>query len=66
MQNKLSNAIELLSTDLLLLKQYPASVKEIDRMCGILGMEIGWHYILDITWILEQIGQRIVKVKWIW
>jgi len=51
--------IELLNTDLL--KQYPGTVREIDYMCRILGKQIGWHYILDITYIVEYLSQMGLK-----
>ena len=51
--------IELLNTDLL--KQYPGAVREIDYMRRILGKQIGWHYILDITYIVEYLSQMGLK-----
>ena len=38
-----------------LMEQYPKTVGEVDRLCHRLGIELGWHYILDITWILQNL-----------
>jgi ubiquinone/menaquinone biosynthesis C-methylase UbiE len=44
--------LEILSADLI--QDNPETVREVDRMCRMLGTGLGWHYILDITWILGQ------------
>lgn len=47
-----------------LLNKYPKTVSEVDLLCSRLGREIGWHYILDLVYILEMIdlppGARIL------
>lgn len=45
--------LELLSPTLV--EKYPEKVQKIDHLCGCLWKEIGWHYILDLTWILENV-----------
>ena len=49
----LASQLEILSPSLI--ERFPATVKEVDKICHRLGIEIGWHYILDITWILQQL-----------
>lgn len=49
----LASRLEILSPSLI--EQFPATVKKVDKICHRLGIEIGWHYILDITWILQQL-----------
>lgn len=46
--------LEILSADLIGCN--PETVREVDRLCHILGIELGWHYMLDITWILGHMG----------
>lgn len=55
MRNKPQDCIELLGIDLL--KQNPQIVREVDRMRIALGRGLGWHYVLDITWILKNLSQ---------
>ena len=45
--------IELLSPSILAAE--PDLVREIDRMQFSLGLELGWHYILDLVWILSRL-----------
>ncbi len=52
-----TDRLELLSPSLI--DQFPETVREIDLLCRRLHMEIGWHYILDITWILEQLDAQL-------
>lgn len=47
------NTLELLSPTLI--ERYPEKVQKIDHLCGCIWKEIGWHYILDLTWILEYV-----------
>ena len=47
--------IELLSVDLL--DQHAALVKELKKLAKSLGLEFGWHYLLDLTWIISHLGQ---------
>lgn len=46
--------IEILSTELL--NKHRPIVESLRRTASILGLEFGWHYLLDLTWILGQIG----------
>ncbi len=45
--------IQLLSPQLL--ENYPSYVEEMDDLRLSLGLDIGWHYPLDIIWILTKI-----------
>ena len=46
--------IELLSPQLL--EDYSQRLKEIDELRLSFGLDIGWHYPLDILWILQKIA----------
>jgi SAM-dependent methyltransferase len=46
--------IEILSVELLD-RQRPM-VEDLKRFARSLGLEFGWHYLLDLTWILSQLG----------
>lgn len=46
--------IELLPIELL--DQNRSLVNELKRVARSLDLEFGWHYLLDLTWILSQIG----------
>lgn len=46
--------IEILSVDLL--DQNRALVEELRRFASSIRLEFGWHYLLDITWILSRLG----------
>jgi SAM-dependent methyltransferase len=46
--------IEILSVDLL--DQNRALVEELRRFARSIRLEFGWHYLLDITWILSNLG----------
>jgi SAM-dependent methyltransferase len=46
--------IEILSVDLL--DQNRAQVEDLKRLAGSLGLEFGWHYLLDLSWILSLLG----------
>lgn len=46
-----SDRLELLSVDLI--QKYADKVKEIDRLCQVLWRGLGWHYLLDLIWILN-------------
>jgi SAM-dependent methyltransferase len=47
--------IELLSVDLLDIER--RRVVELKKLAKNLKLEFGWHYLLDISWILRQVGQ---------
>ena len=49
-----SERIEILPVDLL--EQNRPVVGELKRLAGSLGLEFGWHYLLDLTWILSLLG----------
>ncbi len=46
--------IELLSVALL--DQYRQQVADLRKLARSLRLELGWHYLLDITWILGELG----------
>jgi ubiquinone/menaquinone biosynthesis C-methylase UbiE len=54
--------IEILSVDLL--NQRRQQVEALKHLAASLGLEFGWHYLLDLTWIVEGLGpvqgQRIL------
>lgn len=47
--------IEILSTTLL--DDYRPLVQELRQTAAALGLEFGWHYLLDLTWIISQLGE---------
>ena len=47
--------IEILPVDLL--DQNRALVEDLKRLAGMLGLEFGWHYLLDLSWILSLLGE---------
>jgi len=46
--------IEILSVELL--DRHRAEVEALKRLARSLGLDFGWHYLLDLTWILENLG----------
>jgi ubiquinone/menaquinone biosynthesis C-methylase UbiE len=54
--------IEILSVSLL--EQHRPLVSELRRLSTSLDVEFGWHYLLDLTWILSQMefgpGRRVM------
>lgn len=62
MMSNSSDKIELLNVDLL--DNHRSRVNELKRLARQLGIEFGWHYLLDLTWILSQLrviqGQQIL------
>jgi ubiquinone/menaquinone biosynthesis C-methylase UbiE len=54
--------IEILSVSLL--EQHRPLVSELRRLSTSLDIEFGWHYLLDLTWILSQMefgaGRRVM------
>ncbi len=46
--------LELLSVDLL--DQQRPLVEALKNLARSLGLEFGWHYLLDLTWIITQLG----------
>ena len=48
-----SDKIEILSADLL--KEHRGLVSELKGFARSLGLEFGWHYLLDIVWILSNL-----------
>jgi ubiquinone/menaquinone biosynthesis C-methylase UbiE len=49
-----NDKIEILSVALL--EQNRSTVKALKRLASSLGLEFGWHYLLDLTWMLSQLG----------
>ncbi|MGB9640868.1 MAG: hypothetical protein ACPL4H_08125 [Anaerolineales bacterium] len=47
--------IEILSVDLL--NHHRALVEELKQLANRLGLEFGWHYLLDLTWMLSWLGE---------
>jgi 2-polyprenyl-3-methyl-5-hydroxy-6-metoxy-1,4-benzoquinol methylase len=47
--------IEILPTTLL--DDYRPLVQELKQTAAALGLEFGWHYLLDLTWIISQLGE---------
>ena len=47
--------IEILSVGLL--DQHRQTVLALKRLARSLGLEFGWHYLLDLTWIISSLGQ---------
>ena len=46
--------VEILSVSLL--DRQRKHVRELKRLAASLGLEFGWHYLLDLTWILDRAG----------
>jgi SAM-dependent methyltransferase len=46
--------LEILSVDLL--SQHRPLVEELKSFTRTLGLELGWHYLLDLSWILSRLG----------
>jgi SAM-dependent methyltransferase len=49
-----SDRIEILSVDLL--DQNQIFVDDLKHLATMLGLEFGWHYLLDLSWILSLLG----------
>jgi SAM-dependent methyltransferase len=49
-----SDRIEILSVDLL--DQNRVIVEDLKHLATALGLEFGWHYLLDLSWILSLLG----------
>ena len=45
--------LEILPPDLI--EEFPHTVREVDLLAKRLGHEWGWHYLLDIVWILSNL-----------
>ena len=52
--SNLEDKIEILSVDLL--DQHRPVVRDLKRLARSLGLEFGWHYLLDQTWIISLLG----------
>ena len=53
-QARPASRIEILSTDLL--DQHRPLVEELRQLAGKLSLDFGWHYLLDLTWIIHNLG----------
>jgi len=49
-----TDQIEILSVELL--DQHRSTVLALRRLARSLGLEFGWHYLLDLTWIISLLG----------
>ena len=54
-EKQVSEKIEILSVALL--DQNRPQVEELKRLARSLGIGLGWHYLLDWAWILNQLGE---------
>ena len=52
-------SIEILPVDLL--DQNRATVNALQDLARSLKLEFGWHYLLDITWIIQRLGKAAEK-----
>ncbi len=50
----MNDQIEILSVSLL--EENRATVRALKRLASSLGLEFGWHYLLDLTWMLSLLG----------
>ncbi len=50
----MTDKIEILPVTLL--DEERPSVEELKQLASSLGLEFGWHYLLDLTWIIHQLG----------
>ena len=56
-----SEKIEILPVSLL--DENRLTVESLKQLASSLGLEFGWHYLLDLSWILRELGQ--IKGKFI-
>lgn len=54
------NKIEILSVEIL--EQQRALIYELRALAAMLGQEFGWHYLLDLAWIISQLGEVHGKI----
>lgn len=59
MTKPITEKLEILPVELLV-EQRPL-VEELKRLAASLGLEFGWHYLLDISWIISQLGATAGK-----
>ncbi|MEO8376062.1 MAG: class I SAM-dependent methyltransferase [Candidatus Sumerlaeota bacterium] len=52
----MTDKIELLSEDLI--EQHPGLAMEVLGASSRLAIPLGWHYLLDLIWILRELGER--------
>lgn len=52
----MQDRIEILSVELL--ETQRSKVMELKKLARRLGLEFGWHYLLDLTWVLSQLPLR--------
>jgi ubiquinone/menaquinone biosynthesis C-methylase UbiE len=50
----MNEKIELLPVDLL--EKNRSLVVELKKLAASLGLDFGWHYLLDLTWTIQQLG----------
>ncbi len=62
LENPASQKIEILSVDLL--EQNRPVVEELKKLAHALRLEFGWHYLLDLSWTIQNLdgiqGKRIM------
>lgn len=51
---ELAERIEILSVELLDLHR--PTVTALKKLASSLGLEFGWHYLLDLTWVIHRLG----------
>jgi 2-polyprenyl-3-methyl-5-hydroxy-6-metoxy-1,4-benzoquinol methylase len=56
----ITEKIEILSVELL--DQHRARVENLRQLAGSLRIEFGWHYLLDIVWILHHLEESVGDV----
>lgn len=58
----MQDRIEILSVELL--ETQRERVVELKKLAGRLGIELGWHYLLDLSWVLSHLqlqpGMRVI------
>lgn len=54
MEEQAQEKLELLSVELL--DQNRSQVQALRQLAKALSLEFGWHYLLDLTWIIRQLG----------
>lgn len=55
----MQETIEILSPEIL--DRHRSLVIELRRLARSLGLELGWHYLLDLSWVLSRLGAAAGK-----
>ena len=56
-----TQSIEILSVSLL--EQHPVLVCQLRALAKQLGLEFGWHYLLDILWIIQNLTNETAPIE---